>query len=326
MRVLSFDVEDGFHLLQRAPSRGHEFERRLAPRIESNIDRILQALSNQGVQATFFCLGWVAAQFPQVLRRIVANGHDVGSHSHLRRPTHELDRKAFAADLHRSCASIANATGQAVYLYRSPGFLRRHHLPWFYDVLAEQGIGADCSVHTALSQPSPGLPVFATPYQVDLGSTRIMEFPASSPKLLSWSAGPSGGNTFGLAPYALMRRHLRTSPYVMAYFRPPQLDTPVPAVAAPSWPQQFMGQMGLHRPWEKFLHLVGEFDFVSVSQAIKLTNWANAPVLEWPNSGPPTSDFATLPPGHYPWPVSQPMGLREPVRPGQAPRRTGTLL
>jgi len=36
----------------------------------------------KGVQATFFCLGWIAERHPDLVRRIVAEGHELASHGY----------------------------------------------------------------------------------------------------------------------------------------------------------------------------------------------------------------------------------------------------
>lgn len=48
---------------------------------ETNTDTILNILASRGVRATFFVLGGNALQHPKVLKRIYAEGHDIGNHT-----------------------------------------------------------------------------------------------------------------------------------------------------------------------------------------------------------------------------------------------------
>ena len=45
------------------------------------LNMILDALDSRGFKATFFCLGGMATDFPQVVRTIESRGHEIGCHS-----------------------------------------------------------------------------------------------------------------------------------------------------------------------------------------------------------------------------------------------------
>ena len=96
--------------------------RRLESRVARNTDRILEELAPRGVRATFFCVGWVAEHHPDVVRRIVAQGHEVGTHSYAHRPVHRQQRRQFEADLARSIRLLEELAGRPVTCFRAPGF------------------------------------------------------------------------------------------------------------------------------------------------------------------------------------------------------------
>lgn len=78
-----------------------------------NTDRILAALKAHCAKATFFVVGRLAAAYPQVLRRIVKDGHSVGAHtwshpSNLRR----LSLSAAKAQIEAGFKAISDVTGQ----------------------------------------------------------------------------------------------------------------------------------------------------------------------------------------------------------------------
>ena len=76
-RVLTFDLEEWFHLLDNPSTRSESQWTGFEPRLEENTERILNLLDRHRVTATFFCLGWVAGKYPNVVRRIVAAGHEI---------------------------------------------------------------------------------------------------------------------------------------------------------------------------------------------------------------------------------------------------------
>ena len=81
--ILTFDLEEWFHLcLDDTPSSWDKYERRF----EKNTDYLLETLDQNNVKATFLVLGWIARKYPEIIRKISENGHDVGSHSN----THDL--------------------------------------------------------------------------------------------------------------------------------------------------------------------------------------------------------------------------------------------
>ncbi len=51
-------------------------------RVAANTDRVLGILSDCGVRATFFVLGWVAERDPAIVRAIAAGGHEIASHGY----------------------------------------------------------------------------------------------------------------------------------------------------------------------------------------------------------------------------------------------------
>ena len=82
--------------------------------------KVLKALEDHGVTATFFLLGEMVERHPQIAREILAHGHELGLHgfyhkSHLRRSTRSL-----RYDLGRSIAAIEAATGVRPAFFRPP--------------------------------------------------------------------------------------------------------------------------------------------------------------------------------------------------------------
>ena len=62
----------------------------MEPRLEPNAHALLDILADAGVRSTMFVLGWVAERYPAIVRRIVEDGHEVASHTHLHRNLNQL--------------------------------------------------------------------------------------------------------------------------------------------------------------------------------------------------------------------------------------------
>ena len=67
---------------------------------------VLDILRRERVRATWFVIGERAARYPDVMRAIVAAGHEVGNHAWTDRPTWRLPRDEFRRDLLRTAAVL----------------------------------------------------------------------------------------------------------------------------------------------------------------------------------------------------------------------------
>jgi peptidoglycan/xylan/chitin deacetylase (PgdA/CDA1 family) len=86
---------------------------------------VLDMLDNAGAKATFFCIAEQAARHPQLCREIVARGHSVQNHSHRHSHTFSLlGPKAFAREIQRSQATLAQLTGRRPTYFRAPAGFR----------------------------------------------------------------------------------------------------------------------------------------------------------------------------------------------------------
>src|SRR4051794_26218506 len=81
--------------------------------------RVLDVLAAHGVPATFFCVGSRARRHPDLVRRILAEGHAVGSHSE----THRVGQLASGPamrDYRSGRSAVEEAAGRPVHLFRPP--------------------------------------------------------------------------------------------------------------------------------------------------------------------------------------------------------------
>ena len=83
MNILSFDIEEWFHILDHESIENESSWINFEYRLEFNIERILELLENNNQKATFFCLGWVALKFPNILKKISESNYEIGTHSNM---------------------------------------------------------------------------------------------------------------------------------------------------------------------------------------------------------------------------------------------------
>jgi peptidoglycan-N-acetylglucosamine deacetylase len=80
----------------------------------------LELLAARGVSATFFLLGSMVDRCPELARRIVAAGHEVGVHGYEHRNLLLRGPKSTMDDVTRATEVIATATGTTPQRYRPP--------------------------------------------------------------------------------------------------------------------------------------------------------------------------------------------------------------
>lgn len=231
--ILTIDVEEWFH--------GHNYRLTVPPeiwerqdrRVEANTDRVLELLERYGVRATFFVLGWTAARHPDLVRRIVAAGHEVGCHSHTHPVVFELTPQQFTDDLDRACDALA-ACGVRPRGYRAPSFTITPPVHDYLHLLRERGFGYDCSLfpvsHPRYGQPrSPREPFRLTP---DDGAPFVV-VPMPTWRVLGRNLPFSGGGYMRLLPgpayRALRRLARRQGQPCLIYLHPWEFDQHRPA-------------------------------------------------------------------------------------------------
>jgi peptidoglycan/xylan/chitin deacetylase (PgdA/CDA1 family) len=81
---------------------------------------VLEILGAAGVPATFFLVGEQVRRSPALAREIAAAGHTVGLHCDRHRNLLRLTPRQLRDDVDRAQATIEDATGAAIGLYRPP--------------------------------------------------------------------------------------------------------------------------------------------------------------------------------------------------------------
>lgn len=264
--VLTIDVEEYFHV--------SAFERVIREvdwptcesRVEASVDRLLELLEGYRVRATFFILGWVAAQRPLLIRRIARAGHELGCHSFRHRLIYSQSRAEFTQDVRRSKAAIEDAAGQPVRGYRAPSFSVVEQTLWALDVLAEQGFEYDSSIFP-IRHDRYGIPTAPRgPHgRRTLGGATIWELPPATVRYLGATLPVAGGGYLRHLPPRLVHwgiRRLNTVHRIPAvlYLHPWEID--------PGQPRQAVGRLtawrhygNLEQTEARLVGLLGAFEF-----------------------------------------------------------------
>jgi polysaccharide deacetylase family protein (PEP-CTERM system associated) len=147
MNALTVDVEDYFQVSALAPVIDRASWDSRPCRVERNVQRLLALFERRGARATFFTLGWIAERYPQLVRDIVAGGHELASHGYGHLRASDQSRDEFLDDIRRAKSLLEDIGGQPVLGYRAPSFSIGYSNPWAFDVLQEAGYRYSSSVY-----------------------------------------------------------------------------------------------------------------------------------------------------------------------------------
>ena len=281
MKVLTFDIEEWFHILDNKETKSISQWNKFDSRIQFGMDIIYDILDNSNCSATFFVVGWMAEKYPEIIREISDRGYEVASHTHLHQLAYTQDKKTFFYDVEKSIKTLEDCIGKKVTSFRAPGFSITENNKWAFQVLHELGITKDSSVFPA-GRAHGGLPSYGTaiPSIIEYNGLNLKEFPINTHTILDKPFIFSGGGYFRLLPYEIIKKFTLQSTYVMTYFHPRDFDIEQPIVPGLSLPRRFKSYVGIKNCKPKLERWINDFDFIDLNQADQLINWNQVPVVK----------------------------------------------
>lgn len=266
--ALTIDVEDYFQVSAFASHIARSEWNTRECRVERNINCVLEMLANHDIKATFFTLGWIAERYPQLVRLIVAQGHELASHGYGHERASDQTEEAFFADIHLAKIILEDLSDMPVQGYRAPSFSIGTGNLWAFDCLVRAGYRYSSSVYPIRHDHygMPDSPRFA--YEVRPG---LMEIPITTLRVLKRNLPSSGGGYFRLLPYAISRwmlgrvnAHDRESG--VFYFHPWEIDTDQPRIAGISSKTRFRHYVNIDRMEGRLNRLLSDFNWGRMDQ------------------------------------------------------------
>ncbi|MBI3953024.1 MAG: DUF3473 domain-containing protein [Chloroflexi bacterium] len=282
--ILTFDIEDWSETmleLLEIPVRRPAYPTELV--VHQTLD-VLEMLKGRGIKATFFVLGTVAEKYPELVSKISAEGHEIGSHGYRHRLISRQTPEGFGRDIALARSTLRSITQQEIVSYRAPCFSITTKTRWALDVLADHGFQYDSSIFP-IRRPLYGIPGAARfIHQVRThNGASIVELPLSTLRYFNINFPVAGGGYFRLTPYWFTRwaiRRINNGGHpAIVYIHPHDLyeRPPLPeeirrrrgrrsgAVSEVILKLQALGRRG---PRKKFVRLLDEFEFTSIRGAL----------------------------------------------------------
>lgn len=281
MNILTFDVEEWFHLLDFDATRTEDKWGEYEVRIHENMERIFRILEETDTKATFFIIGWVAKTYPEVVKKI-AEKYEIGSHTMTHQLVWQQSPEAFKQDVDASIKLLQDITGKPVRYFRAPGYSIRESEAYAFDTLAELGIEVDCSVFPA-KHAHGGMPQFpaALPSIIEHGNAKIKELPITLGKFMGKDIIYSAGGYFRLFPYSLINSLTKKNKeYNMACIHPRDLDGGQPMLEGLPLARRFKSYVGTKRAEAKLRKYLTDFKFTDIATANKQIDWNKVQIIK----------------------------------------------
>jgi len=231
--------------------------------IEINIDKILEYLADANVTGTFFTLGNIAKEQPQVVRKIAEAGHEIGSHSYFHKRLYNFNKEKIFEYISSSKKELEDASGSKVFGFRAPDFSINQKTIFILDMILECGFTYDSSIFPisghdvyGISNAKPNI------HHIRPG---LLEFPPSTYKLMGCNLPILGGGYFRLSPLMLSSYFLK---YLekknrpgMVYIHPFEMGGEFPIIKNLSRLQYFRHYVNITKSMYRFKKLFKKYEF-----------------------------------------------------------------
>ncbi|WDT85034.1 XrtA system polysaccharide deacetylase [Alteromonas sp. 009811495] len=266
LNAMTVDVEDYFQVSAFEDVINKESWDSQQLRVGQNTHRLLDLFAENNVKSTFFTLGWVAKRCPDVIKRIVDEGHELASHGLEHQRATTMSQSQFKEDVYASKSILEDVGGTAIKGYRAPSFSVNDSNTWVYDVLVEHGFVYSSSTYP-IEHDLYGVPQWPRfKYERKEG---ITEIPIPTIRKKGTNVGIGGGGFYRLYPYWLSKKRImafmeaESAPYSF-YFHPWEIDPDQPYIKEANWRSKFRHYINLSRMESKIEKLLKDFNWGSM--------------------------------------------------------------
>ncbi|MCP4589555.1 MAG: DUF3473 domain-containing protein [bacterium] len=232
INALTVDVEDNHRIVARN-MLGLEGPPEDA--VVGNTHRLLELFRAHAVRGTFFVLGEIAAKFPELVRAIADEDHEIGVHGFYHMEVHRISAERFRREIGDAKALLEDLSGKAVRGHRAPSFSITPATRWALDILADLGLHYDSSIFPFKGRRYgwPGFPRDSHRMVLSEGRS-IIEAPLSTVQVWGRRIPACGGGYLRYFPHWYTDwaiRHVQRERPAIVYMHPYDIDTRPP----PAW-------------------------------------------------------------------------------------------
>ena len=271
MNLLGIDFEDWFHPQLVQPyvkNIKHE------PTMFKGLDKIIELLRTTETSATFFVVGKLLETNPEILDKIIENGHEIGFHT----MNHDrIDTNEFKENFTNEIQTFSKLTNKKSKGFRAPTFSLNKSSSWIIDSLGKSNYTYDSSIVPVKTElygiPDAGI----RPYRIssksiekDDESGRIIEFPILVTKFLGKKIPAGGGFYLRTLPSRIIKNAINNYQkqkipatfYIHSWELTPEY---MPKIKLPT-KENFVTFHNINKAFGKMKKILEEFEFTTFSK------------------------------------------------------------
>ena len=245
--------------------------------IPESVIPILELLDRYNTKATFAVLGVVAERYPELVKEIFDNGHEIASHCYSHKLLHQLGKEEFEQEIIRSVHLLLSITGERPIGFTAPSYSLSNATRWALEILYKHGFKYDASIFPIKTflYGEPKAPLY--PYRISRDDVTkedangdIIEFPLTVLKL-GINIPVAGGFYLRVLPSWFLEFALKkvnqTRPGIV-YIRPWETYLKTPRVNHMPYLYRFINYYGIGKALEKLERLLTRFKFKPIREVL----------------------------------------------------------
>ena len=272
--AMTVDVEDYFQVSAFEPYVLKEQWDTLTHRIERNTNKILDLLDESSIKATFFTLGWVAERYPDLIKRIVSEGHELACHGYEHIRVTEQTPEQFRDDVAKAKKILEELSGKEIKGYRAASYSIGASNLWALNVLQEEGFKYSSSIYP-VKHDLYGMPNAPRFIYKPIKNQDFKEIPITTVRLGDKNFPCGGGGFFRFYPYALSkwafnRVNNQENESGIFYFHPWEIDPEQPRQNGLSLKTRTRHYLNLHRMENRIKRLLTDFKWDTMENVFQI--------------------------------------------------------
>ncbi len=201
--------------------------------VEENVNTYLEIFDKYQVKATFFVLGIVAEEHPDMICKIHEAGHEIASHGYAHMLVYNQTPEEFRNDVRRSKQVLESLIHDKVIGYRAPSWSITENSLWALRILEEEGFVYTSSIFPTKNQlygiPDAPRKIYVSSYYES--GCKLIQIPPSTFSIFGerLKVPFSGGAYFRLFPISFIKSFSnyiikRENMPVVFYLHPREID------------------------------------------------------------------------------------------------------
>lgn len=269
--MLTFDIEEWYHanydgLAMDGGGKSTHFR--------LNMEELLRLCRETNSKATFFVLGCIGEMYPDVVKAIAREGHDVASHGYGHELAYKQSYEEFYEDVKKSVGILEGLTGKPVLGYRAPSWSIVERNLHYLEALEELGLKYDASIFPVKTflYGIPDAPRHIHRPRVNGRELNLFEVPMSVMNMAGRNMGYSGGFYFRFFPTFFIKRQIaranREGHNSIVYLHPREIDPTEHRLRLPA-KEGFIHYYNVRGTKAKLESILRSYSFTSISDHLK---------------------------------------------------------